>query len=48
MPDRREDPIKAAHDKRNKAIAWSLVGMMVLIFVATLVRLTQNATWGSV
>ena len=33
---------KAARNKRNITIAWSLVGFMVLIFAVTVIRLTGN------
>lgn len=38
-----EDQI-AARKKRNVAIAWSLVGFMVVIFLVTVARLSQNVS----
>lgn len=32
----------AARKKRNIAIAWSLVGFMVVVFLVTVTRLSQN------
>lgn len=32
----------AARKKRNIAIAWSLIGFMVVVFLVTVARLSQN------
>lgn len=32
----------AARKKRNIAIAWSLIGFMVVVFLVTVTRLSQN------
>lgn len=38
---------EAARRKRNVAIAWGLVGFMVLIFLITVLRLSQNVANGA-
>ncbi len=37
---------EAARKKRNIAIAWGLVAFMVLVFVITVMRLSQNVANG--
>ena len=38
---------EAARNKRNIAIAWSLVAFMVLVFAITVMRLSQNVAGGA-
>ena len=38
---------KKARDRRNRALAFSLVGFVVLIFGVTVMRLTSNIASGA-